>query len=59
MMRRASIAAVARHDAFGCVLTRWLGVQPRRRPARRTRLASRKVSISLDLSPLSLSIRDR
>eukprot|EP00966_Prymnesium_polylepis_P162071 3745447-Prymnesium_polylepis.1 len=24
-MRRASIAAVARHDAFGCVLTRWLG----------------------------------
>eukprot|EP00966_Prymnesium_polylepis_P069552 1616892-Prymnesium_polylepis.1 len=25
MMRRASIAAVAWHDAFGCVLTRWLG----------------------------------
>ena len=25
MMRRASNAAVARHDAFGCVLTRWLG----------------------------------
>ena len=24
MMRRASIAAVERHDAFGCVLTRWL-----------------------------------
>eukprot|EP00966_Prymnesium_polylepis_P012897 296971-Prymnesium_polylepis.1 len=24
-MRRASIAAVARHDALGCVLTRWLG----------------------------------
>ena len=25
MMRRASIAADERHDAFGCVVTRWLG----------------------------------
>ena len=25
MMRRASFAADERHDAFGCVVTRWLG----------------------------------
>ena len=39
MMRRASIAAVERHDAFGCVLTRWLRYSRADTAGNRTALA--------------------
>ena len=39
MMRRASIAAVEGHDAFGCILTRWLRYSRADKAGNRTVLA--------------------